>query len=90
MRLRHVLAGGLMAAGLAAGGCPEPARSVQLAGQVRLTLLHTSDLHSRLFPYDLQINQADAKLGLGPVDQVVRVGGAARIAHIIGRERARA
>ncbi|HEU4404254.1 MAG TPA: bifunctional UDP-sugar hydrolase/5'-nucleotidase [Polyangiaceae bacterium] len=90
MRFRHVLAGGLMLAGLALGGCPEPARTVELAGQVRLTLLHTSDLHSRLFPYDLQINQADAKLGLGPVDRVVRVGGAARIAHIIGRERARA
>jgi 5'-nucleotidase / UDP-sugar diphosphatase len=79
-----------MLAGLALGGCPEPARTVELAGQVRLTLLHTSDIHSRLFPYDLQINQADAKLGLGPVDQVVRVGGAARIAHIVGRERARA
>ncbi len=79
-----------MMAGLALGGCPEPARSVSLSGQVRLTLLHTSDIHSRLFPYDLQINQADAKLGLGPVDQVVRVGGASRIAHIIGRERARA
>jgi 5'-nucleotidase / UDP-sugar diphosphatase len=79
-----------MLSGLALGGCPEPARTVELAGQVRLTLLHTSDIHSRLFPYDLQINQADAKLGLGPVDKVVRVGGAARISHIIGRERARA
>jgi 5'-nucleotidase len=90
MRYRHVLAGGLLLAGLALGGCPEPARTVELAGQVRLTLLHTSDIHSRLFPYDLQINASDAKLGLGPVDRVVRVGGAARIAHIVGRERARA
>ncbi len=90
MKFRHVLAGGLLLAGVALGGCPAPARSVELAGQVRLTLLHTSDIHSRLFPYDLQINQADAKLGLGPVDRVVRVGGAARIAHIVGRERARA
>ncbi len=33
--------------------------------QTRLTILHTSDIHSRLFPYDLLITKIDADLGLG-------------------------
>ena len=58
--------------------------------QVRLTLLHSSDIHSRLLPYDMQINQVDADLGLGQKDEVKNVGGVARMAYILGRERARA
>ncbi len=84
-----VLALGLMAAALP--GCPagqEPQTVPK--GQVKLTLLHTSDIHSRLFPYDLQITAIDAKLGLGPTGVVARVGGAARIGHVLQRERARA
>lgn len=54
-----------------------------------MTLLHTSDMHSRLFPYNLQIGHIDNALGLGEVDKISNVGGAARISHIIGRERAR-
>lgn len=73
----------------AATGCDqgEPTR---LDGQVRLTLLHTADIHSRLFPYNLQIGHIDAQLGLGATDSITNVGGAARISHILGRERARA
>lgn len=54
-----------------------------------MTFLHTSDLHSRLYPYNLQIGHIDASLGLGEVENIANVGGAARISHIIGRERAR-
>lgn len=54
-----------------------------------MTFLHTSDLHSRLFPYNLQIGHIDAQLGLGEVENIANVGGAARISHIVGRERAR-
>ncbi|RYE75451.1 MAG: hypothetical protein EOO74_10015, partial [Myxococcales bacterium] len=72
-------------------GCPEPvAATVLPKGQVKVTLLHTSDIHSRLFPYDLQITAVDAKLGLGSPDVVARVGGAAKISHVLQRERARA
>jgi len=87
---------GAAALGLAAlsalmPGCPAEQADTELPkGQVKLTLLHTSDIHSRLFPYDLQITAIDAKLGLGPSDTVARVGGAARIGHILQRERARA
>jgi 5'-nucleotidase / UDP-sugar diphosphatase len=72
------------------GGCEEPLPPTELQGQVHLTLLHTSDVHSRLFPYNLQIGQVDAGLGLGEVNTIANVGGIARISHIIGRERARA
>ncbi|MBI5536161.1 MAG: 5'-nucleotidase C-terminal domain-containing protein [Deltaproteobacteria bacterium] len=71
-------------------GCPAPQDPVQIHGQTHLTLIHTADLHSRLFPYSLQVGQVDAQLGLGSANTVSTIGGAARISHIIGRERARA
>jgi len=92
-RLTSALATGVLGLSLAPlvfGGCDEEAREpTQLKGQVHLTLLHTSDIHSRLFPYNLQIGQVDAGLGLGAVDTIANVGGIARMSHIIGRERAR-
>jgi 5'-nucleotidase / UDP-sugar diphosphatase len=57
---------------------------------VRMTFLHTSDIHSRLFPYDQLITQIDSDLGLGALNQVANIGGAARMAYVLGRERARA
>lgn len=70
-------------------GCDSESKPTRLNGQVHMTLLHTSDIHSRLFPYNLQLGQVDAGLGLGEALSIVNVGGAARISHIIGRERAR-
>lgn len=58
--------------------------------QTRLTLLHTSDIHSRLFPYDLEITQVDSTLGLGAINTIENVGGVARLSYVLGRERARA
>lgn len=90
MSLRRVLAASaLLGAAALSSGCPPAQKSVQLNGQVSLTLIHTSDIHSRLFPYDFQIGTIDAQLGLGPADTVQRIGGAAKISHIVGRERAR-
>jgi 5'-nucleotidase len=71
-------------------GCENVSEPVRVEGQVHLTLLHTSDIHSRLFPYNLQLGQVDAGLGLGQALTIANVGGAARISHILGRERARA
>ena len=56
---------------------------------VNLTLIHTSDIHSRLFPYDQVITQVDATLGLGSLNAVSNIGGVARMAYVINRERAR-
>jgi 5'-nucleotidase / UDP-sugar diphosphatase len=58
--------------------------------QTSLTILHTSDIHSRLFPYEQVITQADATLGLGELNEVANIGGVARMAYILNRERARA
>ncbi len=55
---------------------------------VRLTLIHTSDIHSRLFPYDQVPNRFDQELGLLPEN--APFGGAAQMATIIKRERAEA
>lgn len=56
---------------------------------VNLTILHTSDIHSRLFPYEQVITQVDATLGLGDLNTVSNIGGVARMAYILNRERAR-
>jgi len=57
---------------------------------VSLSILHTSDIHSRLYPYEQVITQADAVLGLGELNQVANIGGVARLSYLINRERARA
>ncbi len=85
------IAGGTALACVVAPGCGQTGKpAVQLKGQVHLTLLHTSDLHSRLFPYNAQLGQIDAGLGLGEANTIANIGGAARVSHIVGRERARA
>lgn len=55
---------------------------------VRLTVLHTSDWHSRLLPYDLDVLATDERLGL--LQQNEPFGGVARMAHVLKRERANA
>jgi 5'-nucleotidase len=85
-----LIAGAISAAAFGSAGCADPEPTPRLKGQVHLTLIHTSDIHSRLFPYNLQLGQIDAGLGLGTAGSVVNVGGAARVSYIIGRERARA
>jgi 5'-nucleotidase len=82
-----ILAAG--ASALFAPGCNQDAPPTHLKGQVHVTLLHTADIHSRLFPYNLQIGQVDAGLGLGSAGTISDVGGVGRMSHIIGRERAR-
>lgn len=60
-----------------------------LVGQdVRLTILHTSDIHSRLLEYDFDPSYTDNQLGLD--DDAGPYGGIAEIATILKRERAKA
>ena len=60
-----------------------------LAGQqVRLTVLHTSDIHSRLVPYDFAPLKTDVDLGIVP--EAGPFGGATRMAALVKRERAKA
>lgn len=92
MRWKPFAAAAGVAAAVAAllAGCPSSEAPVHVHGRLRATLLHTSDMHSRIFPYDVLVSQSDASLGLGAEGAIVNVGGAARISHILGRERARA
>jgi len=56
-------------------------------GEAELVLLHTSDLHSALFPYREKLGWADARRGLGTEGTTASIGGAARLATLVGRER---
>ena len=53
---------------------------------IKLTFIHTSDWHSRLLPYHLQVGEMDKSLGLDPNSPTI--GGAARAATLIKRIRA--
>ncbi len=79
----------LVAASLLVTGCTVSREPPNLRGQdVRLTLIHTSDIHSRLFPYNFVPNRFERDNGLLP--QNGPFGGVARMATIIKRERAAA
>ena len=56
--------------------------------EVRFTLLHTADWHSRLFPYNEAVSVTDTALGLQ--QSKAPFGGAARMNWLIQRERAHA
>ncbi len=100
--VRRLAAGGLIAAGLSgviasAPGCSSAPNGTVSSPcppgqtcQTSLTLFHTADIHSRLLPYDLLITQVDGDLGLGHTGSNANVGGVARMAYILNRERARA
>lgn len=73
----------------ALAGCTYQSDSPDLRGQdVRLTFIHTSDIHSRILPYDHDPLYTEQQLGLaegrGPY------GGIARMAYIAKREREKA
>lgn len=72
---------------LAIGACTVHQEQPNLVGQdIRLTFIHTSDIHSRLFPYNMIPNTFDEEDGL----QVGPFGGVARIATLAKRIRASA
>ncbi len=55
--------------------------------EFRITILHTSDMHSRLLPYRMEVTYTDNSLGLKQENEPF--GGIARVGHIVNRERAR-
>ncbi|RYZ06635.1 MAG: bifunctional metallophosphatase/5'-nucleotidase [Myxococcales bacterium] len=54
-----------------------------------LTLLHTSDVHSRLWSFRDRVSSLDAEMGLGSEGELAEVGGAARLATLLAAERRR-
>lgn len=55
--------------------------------EISLTILHTSDLHSRLLPYDFRPSTTDQDLGLR--EDAAPYGGISRLGAMIERERAK-
>ena len=80
---------GLLCALLSASCMPVlEGQDIDLSGQeVRLTLLHTSDIHSRLIPYDFAPLKTDTDLGIIP--EAGPFGGATRMGAVLRRERKR-
>ena len=68
---------------LGCGNAPAGANGQKLA----LTLLHTSDIHSRVWPFRSRISRFEAELGLGEPLTRTEVGGLARLATLLTRER---
>jgi len=67
-------------------GCLVEREQPNLVGQdVRLTIIHTSDIHSRLFPYNFVPNTFDQDYGLLPTN--APFGGIARITTLVKRIR---
>jgi len=68
---------------LGCGNAPVAMKGPKLA----LTLLHTADIHSRVWPFRSRISRFEAELGLGQALAVGEVGGAARLATLLQQER---
>jgi len=70
-------------------GCYYTSDTPDVKGKdIRVTLLHTSDIHSRIRPFTHTPMFTEKKLGLR--DGYGPYGGIARIAHVVKRERAKA
>src|SRR3954469_16880543 len=80
--MRGVLqAGGLAALWVLSTSCTVDRPQPNLKGQdIRLTIIHTADIHSRLFPYNFVPNRFDQDFGLLLAN--APLGGGARIATI--------
>ncbi len=84
---RLFVAGVASLLGLLAPACTIETPQPNLVGQdIRLTLIHTSDIHSRLFPYNFKPNTFDQGYGLLPAN--APFGGIARISTIAKNIRA--
>ena len=88
---RKLVVAGVATWGLAAAaaGCIVQTEQPDLVGQdIRLTFIHTSDIHSRLFPYKFVPNKFDQDYGLVPDGGPF--GGIARMATVAKQIRASA
>ncbi len=83
-RAAAAILAGLAAAALA--GCTLRAEQAEIEGKdLSLVFLHTSDIHSRLLPYDMDVMLTDENLGL--LQQNAPFGGISRLAAVVNQER---
>lgn len=61
---------------------------IDLESGIRLTVIHTGDIHSRLLPYDMDLMATDERLGMNQSNEPF--GGIARAATVIRKIRSQA
>jgi 5'-nucleotidase / UDP-sugar diphosphatase len=87
--MRRSVTAGVVAAivsAISGAGCTVERPQPNLVGQdIHLTIIHTSDIHSRLFPYNFVPNTFDQDYGLLPAN--APFGGIARITTLVKRIR---
>src|SRR6478609_1570896 len=87
MSTRRCASGVTLLALVFTGACTVQREQPNIVGQdIRLTIIHTSDIHSRLFPYNFVPNTFDQDYGLLPANGPF--GGVARISTLAKRIRA--
>jgi 5'-nucleotidase / UDP-sugar diphosphatase len=84
--MRRFVTAGVVAAIVFLTSCTVERPQPNLVGQdIHLTIIHTSDIHSRLFPYNFVPNTFDQDYGLLPAN--APFGGIARITTLVKRIR---
>lgn len=69
--------------------CAEPGPLPSAEGERQVALLHTADLHSRVWPFSERVAPFEAELGLGPAGSLQELGGFARLASVVEEQRQR-
>ncbi len=84
---RHLLLMACVVIGLLpAAACIVQPEQANLDGKdIKAVFLHTSDIHSRLVPYEMNVMLTDQKLGLSPAN--APYGGITRLAAVVKQER---
>jgi len=78
----------LLGTGLTACTTDMETDDINLESGIRLTAIHTGDIHSRLLPYDMDLMATDERLGMSQSNEPF--GGIARAATVIRKIRSQA
>ncbi len=80
-RMATVLAAAALSASLASCTVEMETQDLNFESGIRLTVIHTGDIHSRLLPYDMDLMATDERIGMTQANEPF--GGIARAATVI-------